>query len=290
MAFAPVQRSVVCGDGYRLRYRTWSPEGAPRATLVLLNGVMSHSGWFQPLAGPLVGAGLKLVGADRRGTGLNKEARGDAPSAKALVDDVKSILDAERVAGAPVHLVGWCWGAVLAINVVAEHESSFASLVLLAPGLYPTEALKRRMSDQEEVRKSNPPERPCLESPIREDMFTSGPWLASFIATDEDRTQHFSPRFHGVMTKMAMGAAARLRHVGLPMLVVLADEDRATDNAQTEVALGRLTSTKVSIEHVRSAHGIQFDAPDELARILVSWTRTATKAATQPRRNDSRAG
>lgn len=273
MGFAPAQRQVVCADGYRLRYLTWTPEGAPRATLVLLNGIMSHAGWFQPLAPGLVRAGLKLVGADRRGTGLNEEGRGDAPSAKALVDDVKAILDAERVAGAPLHLVGWCWGAVLAINVAAEHEGSFASLALLAPGLYPTEALLARMREQEEIRRSSPPETPCLESPIREEMFTTGPHLAGFIAKDERRTRLFSPRFHGVMAKMAMGATLRLGQLGLPMLVVLADADLATDNARTARAFERLQRADVSIEHVQSAHGVQFDAPEELARLLLSWVR-----------------
>lgn len=273
MDFAPAERQVVCADGYRLRYLTWTPEGAPRATLVLLNGIMSHAGWFQPLAPGLVRAGLKLVGADRRGTGLNEEDRGDAPSAKALVDDVKTILDAERAVDAPLHLVGWCWGAVLAINVAAENEGSFASLALLAPGLYPTEALLARMREQEEIRGSSPPETPCLESPIREDMFTTGPYLASFIAKDEWRTRLFSPRFHGVMAKMAMGATLRLGQLGLPMLVVLADADLATDNAQTARAFERLQRAKVSIEHIQSAHGVQFDAPEELARLLVSWVQ-----------------
>lgn len=288
--FAPAQRQVLCADGYRLRYQTWTPDGAPWATLVLLNGIMSHSGWFQPLAPPLVRAGLKLVGADRRGTGLNEEARGDAPSAKALVDDVKSILDAERVVGSPIHLVGWCWGAVLAVNVAAEHEGSFASLVLLAPGLYPTEALRARMSEQEELRKSSPSATPCLESPIREEMFTAGPHLASFISKDERRTQRFSPRFHGVMQKMAMGATLRLGQLGLPMLVVLADADLATDNAQTTRAFERITRARVSIEHVQSAHGVQFDAPEELARLLVSWTQAEMSGPGEPRRSDSRAG
>ena len=104
-------RSVECADGYRLRYRTWLPAGTPCGTLVLLNGVMSHAGWFQPLACHIAGAGLKLVGADRRGTGLNEDARGDAPSAGALIDDLTRIMDAERTDGVPLHLGGWCWGA-----------------------------------------------------------------------------------------------------------------------------------------------------------------------------------
>jgi len=136
--------------------------------------------------------------------------------------------------------------------------------------------------EQEEIRRSSPAEMPCLKSPIHEDMFTTGPHLASFIAKDERRTKLFSPRFHSVMAKMAMGATLRLGQLGLPMLVVLADADLATDNAQTTRAFERLQRANVSIEHIQSAHGIQFDAPEELARLLVSWVRAE--------RNDRRAG
>src|SRR4051812_682136 len=96
MGLAPQLRSITCADGYVLRYRRWSSGQTPRATLVLLNGVMSHSGWFQPLAHHIVDAGIKLVGADRRGTGLNEIARGDALSAEAVIDDVERIIEAER--------------------------------------------------------------------------------------------------------------------------------------------------------------------------------------------------
>jgi len=279
MDFAAVHRSIVGGDGYRLRYRTWTPPGPPRATMILLNGVMSHSGWFQPLVEPLAGAGVKLVGADRRGTGLNDEARGDAPSAKTLVDDVTRIIDAERIAGSPVHLTGWCWGAVLALNVAAAREIELASLVLLAPGLYPTEVLKARMREQEALARSSPPAIACLENPIREDMFTRGPHLAGFIVKDALRVRHLSPRFHDIMTKLAMGATLRLGQLRLPMLLVLADGDEATDNAQTLRAFERITQAPVSIEHVHGAHGLQFDAPEQLGRLLVSWTATVTSAA-----------
>jgi alpha-beta hydrolase superfamily lysophospholipase len=279
MDFTPAHRSIVCVDDYGLRYRTWTPPGVPRVTVILLNGVMSHSGWFQPLVEPLVGAGVKLVGADRRGTGLNEEARGDAPSAKILVDDVGRIIDAERVDGSPVHLAGWCWGAVLAVNVAAAHETELASLVLLAPGLYPTEALKARMRMQEALVRSSPPAIACLESPIREEMFTRGPHLAGFIVKDELRGRHFSPRFHDIMARLAMGVTLRLGQLRLPMLLVLADADEAADNAQTLRAFGRLTNAPVSIEHIHGSHGLQFDAPEELGRLLVSWTETVTSTA-----------
>src|SRR5262245_50132833 len=132
-------RTVGAADGYELEYRVWAPAtDTARATLVLFNGIMSHSLWLRPLAGPRPGAGYKIVGADRRGSGTNRLERGDAPDAKTLVADARAIIERERLLDRPVCLVGWCWGAILAINVAAEMRGEVASLLLLAPGLYPT--------------------------------------------------------------------------------------------------------------------------------------------------------
>src|SRR5262249_55664286 len=63
-----LRRTIAAHDGYSLTYRAWPPSPAPRrATVVLLNGVMSHSAWFAPLAERLAAAGFHVVGADRRG-------------------------------------------------------------------------------------------------------------------------------------------------------------------------------------------------------------------------------
>lgn len=270
ISLLPIKKTVLCQDGYLLQYRTWIPSGIQCATIIFVNGIMSHSGWFQPLAESLLLAGFKLIGADRRGTGLNLEARGDAPDAKTLINDLKCVIDAEHTKGVPLHLVGWCWGAVLAINFAAEHESLLTSLVLLAPGLYPTEAIKMNMRSQEQIRKSSPPNTLCLESPISETMFTNGPFLENFIANDTERTKYFTPRFYNVMVKMGMSASVRLRQIHLPILLVLADADQATDNVQTMRALEYI-KRPFKLVTVCSAHGIQFDAPEDLSRILASW-------------------
>jgi alpha-beta hydrolase superfamily lysophospholipase len=259
-------------DGYRLTYRVWHDGAArARATLVLFNGIMSHSLWFHPLVGPLLAAGFKIVGADRRGTGENDVARGDAPSAKVLLDDAAAIIAAERVPATPIYLIGWCWGAVLGINVAAALRPPPAGLALLAPGLFPTPELTRRMAEQERAARESPRDRPCLESPIDEEMFTAGPALADFIVPDRRRTAHFTPRFLEIMGRLALGARMSLPKLDLPMLLVLASDDAATDNQATESGLARLTSGRVAARYLTGAHGLQFDAPAELARTIIDW-------------------
>jgi alpha-beta hydrolase superfamily lysophospholipase len=275
-------RNVLTADRYELEYRVWAPAAdTARATLVLFNGIMSHSLWFTPLAAPLLRAGFKVVGADRRGTGTNRLERGDAPDAKTLIADARAIIERERLLDRPVCLVGWCWGAVLAINVAAEMRGEVASLLLLAPGLYPTEILKQRMAAQEETARSSPEEVACLASPISEDMFTSGPALFDFIMKDENRVALFTPRFHAVMAKLGMGARLKLPKLDLPISVILARDDQATDNRETEEGIGKLTGGRASFDTLPGMHGLQFDAPDELARLIVA--RASHRRTAEPR-------
>lgn len=269
---------IQASDGYSLKYRVWVPQsGGARAVLMLLNGVMSHSLWFYPLAPVLLAQGFKLVGADRRGTGLNDIARGDAPNAKALLDDAHAIADHEREAGRPFHLVGWCWGAVLSINLAAEMRGALSSLVLVAPGLFPTLELKQRIAEEEQAADALPGDRAYLESPVREDMFTAGPALTDFILRDEHRLGRFTPRFHRIMGKLGMGARLAMPKLDLPTLLILAREDLVTDNAETERNFARWTGGRAVVEYVESAHGMQFDAPDELARRIGAWAATFSR-------------
>lgn len=264
-------KSTVATDAYELRYRTWPSDQVRRATLVLLNGVMSHSGWFEPLGSRLSKAGFHVVGADRRGSGLNDRARGDAPSAAQLVSDVKTIVERENDLSRPLFLIGWCWGGVLAVNVALELEKQLSGLVLLAPGLYPTKKLKDEMSAEVAKHAGAPPDQPILTSPIREEMFTEGPALQEFIHQDPYRLKTFTPRFQQASVKLSMNAVMRLRTLKLPLLLVLASRDLATDNEETLRGIEKLPDAQVQVEWLSSNHGMQFDQPDQLAEVITSF-------------------
>ncbi len=261
--------NATAPDGYRLTYRVWRPTVAARGTVVLLNGIMSHSGWFFPLVDALVAGGLAVVGADRRGSGQNTQARGDAPTAKAVVDDAMAVIDAECPPEHPVFLVGWCWGTVLALNLVRPLGDRLAGFVMVAPGLFPSDAVADAAKHHEAEAADAPEDQPAIGTPIAETMFTSGPYLDGFIRTDDTRLMFITPRFRALMTKLSMGALARLRRLSAPLLVLLAEGDEATDNDAVNRAVAVLPAERVKIDTVVSGHAMQFDAPDFVtSRIL----------------------
>lgn len=75
---AYVVEEHVAGDGYRWRYRRYDAGDNPRGLIVFVHGIQSHAGWYDNSCRQLQQAGYTVYFLDRRGSGMNQEARGDA--------------------------------------------------------------------------------------------------------------------------------------------------------------------------------------------------------------------
>ncbi|MCA9706847.1 MAG: alpha/beta fold hydrolase [Myxococcales bacterium] len=259
-----------------LRYRVWAPPGPPRATLAVLTGVMSNTAWFRPLAARWRARGYRVVGVERRGSGLNAASgRGDTPSAKVLVDDARAVVEHGRDPERPLVIVGWCWGAILGVHLGHALGDAVQGLALLTPGLYPSARVAERMKALAAQAAGQPAEAPVLDSPITDEMFTSGPALDGFVRRDDARWRRFSPRFLDVSSRLTMAARMRLRKLALPVFVALAEDDATVDEAATRAELARLPPDRLHTTSLPGAHGLQFEAPDALAERLDAWARDA---------------
>ena len=74
-------------DGYVWKYRKYLAPGEARGILVFIHGIQSHAGWYEHSCTQFALAGYDTYFLDRRGSGMNTEARGDAPSFRRLLDD-----------------------------------------------------------------------------------------------------------------------------------------------------------------------------------------------------------
>jgi len=267
---AEVRKTVICADGYPLRYRVWQTPDRPSTVLVFLSGMMSHSGWFSEVAGLLAGSEVKVVGADRRGSGLNDRERGHASSREALLHDLRLIIEQERCE-APIYLAGWCWGAVLAVNAALEFGRDLSGLLLLAPGLYASEQVQRTADAECAALNELTPDVPALASPITEPMFTDSPALQAFIRNDPLAVRRFTSNFFRVARSLSWVAAARLPRLALPVFVLLADNDQAVDNARTLREMRRLPDEQLAVETLPAGHGMQLEAPHEVFKKILAW-------------------
>jgi len=264
-------QAVTASDGYRLHYKVWSASH-PSATVVLLHGLMSHSGWLSGVSSQLCSEGVKVVGADRRGSGMNQAERGDAPSRQLLLEDLHRVLEQEHC-GAPIYIVGWCWGAVLAINAALEFGREIKGLALLAPGVFPSALILDRARSECLDLPDEEDGAAVLPSPITEGMFSESPEVQKFILNDDLAVRRFTPRLFRVAREMSLIAATRLPQTNQPVLLVLAAHDQAVDNQRTLGMVDRLRRSDVTVVTLACSHGMQFEVPDQLNKCIVKWLR-----------------
>ena len=267
--------TLTATDGYPLTIRCWEARDA-KAVIVIVHGVISHSLWLAPIAEKLVASNITVICPDRRGTGANHQARGDAPDESSLLEDLCMVIANFKTRETPMHLAGFCWGSNYLVNFLCRHHPDISSLALLAPALFPAADLRNadlRVDDTPE-----PTEIPLV--PL--DAFTRGPAYEGFILPDPMRLKHVSPRFNRIMQTFSRMIGVKLLKLQYPVLMILAQEDRITDNETTAEVFNRLQVYPKQLVYVPGEHGIQFDAPLEAANALTTWiNQFDTKNLTQ---------
>lgn len=265
---------VMAADGYPLTVRCWNARNE-KALIIIVHGIISHSLWLAPLAERLAAKGITTVCPDRRGSGANRRARGDAPDEDVLLDDLHTVVNRFRPSTVPLHLGGFCWGSNYLVNYLSRHHPEIASLVLLAPALFPGDGLRNAILKT--GKSSEPTETPVV--PV--DAFTLGPAYEHFILPDPLRLDRVSPRFNGITQSLSRMIGIKLLKLPYPVSMILAKDDRITDNETTEKLFNRLKIQPKQLVYVPGQHGIQFDAPLETANALEIWLNRFRKYSLQ---------
>jgi acylglycerol lipase len=212
----------------------------PRAALVLSHGVMSHAGWLQPLCEALAQRGITAAAVDRPGSGQRREDPG-ACEPERWIAGLTEAVEALRGEGAPVSLLGWCWGARTA--VLAAERVRPDRLVLAAPGLVMAEAVRARATALA-AGDADP-----VPLPFAIEAFSDEPRVIDFIRADR-LAWTGQPRAFLAPSRAVLGRAlAVLPALDLPVHVLLAERDRIVDNAATTAMLSAATLRRLPGGH-----------------------------------------
>jgi len=114
-------------DG-RIAYRTWGPDTAANARIVLLHGLAGDVQSWASLAAALARAGRTIIAADLPGHGATSIETADIEAAAATAMGFL-----ERLGGDPVELVGHSLGGAVAARVARRAPARVRRLTLLAP-------------------------------------------------------------------------------------------------------------------------------------------------------------
>jgi alpha-beta hydrolase superfamily lysophospholipase len=264
----------TAGDGYRWRYRRYAAHGSPRGRVVCVHGIQSHGGWYEHSCRRLAEAGYDVSFLDRRGSGLNPEARGDSPNFRRLLDDAAEFLEHVRKTGPPLptFLVGISWGGKTAVGLQRRHPGLVDGIALLCPGFFPR--VRPTFGERLAVAwaRLTAPGRlfPIpLDDPA---LFTATPrWLA-FLRDDPLALHRATARFLVSSVWLDRYLRRAPRHVRVPVLVLLAGQDRIIDNVRTRAYVARFAGPVEVIEYAEAHHTLEFEPdPGRFIGDLLGW-------------------
>ena len=283
----PEDRSYKTADGTELPMRVWPAQNRdshpfshltrPRATLVYLHGIQSHSGWYEASSRRMAEAGVAVYQVERRGSGTDRaHERGHVDRAETWLADVAAAAELARAetGAAGVHLMGVSWGGKLALACAAHRPDLYRSLILAAPGIIPivdvTLAVKVR------VAQSLLAGRPLRKFPIPladPHLFTGNPERLRFIAEDPLSLREVTARFmfdSRRLDRMARRAAASVR---LPVFLALAEKDRIIRNDATRALVEAMPASRRRITvYPGACHTLEFEPdPAPYFRDLAAW-------------------
>jgi alpha-beta hydrolase superfamily lysophospholipase len=111
--------------------RSWKPEGAPRAVVIICHGVNSHGGQYLWPAGELVKKGHAVFALDLRGRGKSDGERFYVDDVADYVADVAGVVKIAKARhpGLPVFLLGHSAGGVVSATYTLDNQAELAGFI-----------------------------------------------------------------------------------------------------------------------------------------------------------------
>ncbi len=117
--------------GLKIATRSWQPDGAPRAVMILVHGFNAHSGYMVWPGEQFSANGFATYALDLRGRGNSEGERFYVEEFSDYLGDVNKLVDIARSEnpGLPIYVLGHSAGGVIASSYVFEHQDEIAGLV-----------------------------------------------------------------------------------------------------------------------------------------------------------------
>lgn len=123
-------------DGLSLHTRTWTPDGEPQRSLLIVHGLGEHSGRWEHVADFFVDRGYAVAAFDLCCHGRSAGARAYVPSFDDFVDDVEGVVESGLIrTDIPWVLYAHSLGGLIGALYLAEDRPHPDAGVLSAPAL-----------------------------------------------------------------------------------------------------------------------------------------------------------
>lgn len=252
-------------DGLPLHYQAWRPDGAPRATLILIHGLGGHSGASMGLVAPLVAEGYAVWAPDMRGHGPSPGLRGHVNDWSEYREDLYRF-EAHVALAEPTRpriLIGHSLGGLIAVDYALRHPEGLNGLALICPAVAPTIPPLQRLAVRLLAGL-----RPTLTfTSAGKAVTTDNPAMQAEIAADPLRHSHRSMSLAASLMRTAAWVQRNARSLRLPTLVQYAEVDPVTPPEGIARFVNRLGGGEVQSKLYPGLHHRLFD--DLSGRIVV---------------------
>ncbi len=246
---------VETSDGKRLHVHVTEPRGRCVGSLLVVHGWGEHLGCYAELAGDMARRGLQVWRFDLRGHGRSRGLRGHAPSFQRLVQDLREIqarVLAESARPDRLFILGHSMGGLLVLRALQTGALRPRGACVSAPWLktgMPVVPWKARLAG---VLNLVLPFLP-IRHPIEASMLTSDP--------ERIRAREDDPHVHSWITPRLAQEVSRTQDAvlkdptvgGVPLLVLIPQDDPVVDPDTTAHFVKRLTESEVEVVLVEGA-------------------------------------
>ena len=249
--------SFITSGGYKLHYRDFHSVGISKGTIVFIHGIQSHGGWYETSCKKFAQAGYRVLFLDRRGSGLNEVSRGDSPSFRTLLDDLKEFLQYQRkeiVGSTPLILGAISWGGKIAFGLEIRMANLVDGFILLAPGFCPKIQPTRKERFFIALGSLFSPRR-LFNIPLNDpELFTSNPAAQKFLKEDPLALRKATARFLLDSVRLDFYLRIFRTKISKPILLLIAGQDKIIDNEKTIAFVKRFASGSLTVRDYPEAH------------------------------------
>jgi alpha-beta hydrolase superfamily lysophospholipase len=228
-------------DGARLALRRAPAGEAARGSLLLLHGLGDHSGRYAEVAAWFAGHGVNVYALDQRGHGRSPGRRGHVSRFAQFLSDVAALrkLVAAECA-CPQLLLGQSFGGCVALRYLETGPEALAGTIVSSPFLDVAfriplwkRALARVLAELI----------PTLPIPTGVDVahLSTDPAVGAAAKSDPLCHRVMTPRAYREVLAAQAAVVAEGSHIGVPVLFLLAGDDRIASRPAAEAFAGSLT-------------------------------------------------
>lgn len=268
-------------DGYPFASRVWRRAEAS-ARVIVIHGIVSHSGWYLRSCQYLAERGLEVHAIDRRGSGLNLQQRGDVAHLEQWFTDFDDYM--QGLAGnRPTVLLGISWGGKLAAALASRQSiqrlpdsSRIAGVGLICPGIYAYQQVSRTKQILLKLAANLGMTERRVTIPLTDPaLFTGNPFYQSYIRDDPFMLRKVTIRFAIEdlrLNHLARSAASQIR---IPAFLISAGKERIVDNPRTCSFWDQIVfAPRRHLHYPNAAHTLEFEAdPNRYLEDLYSCVR-----------------